>query len=70
MLDTKREPNNVLGDNNLFPNTNAAEAGNSAYYVDFLSNGFKLRTGDDQINSGNYIYIAFADQPFKYANAR
>jgi len=40
-------------------------------YMDFLSNGFKLRGGDGSTNDGSYpyIYMAFADQPFKYANA-
>ena len=39
--------------------------------VDFYSNGFKLRGGDGATNDGslNYIYWAFADQSFKYANA-
>jgi len=41
-------------------------------YNDFLSNGFKLRTTDtDHNGSGaSYIYMAFAELPFKYANAR
>jgi len=40
--------------------------------VDFLSNGFKLRGSNSGINgSGNtIIYMAFAENPFKYANAR
>jgi len=43
--------------------------------MDFLSNGFKLRVTDTNYNSssttyGPYIYIAFAENPFKYANAR
>lgn len=39
---------------------------------DILSNGFKLRTNYVEVNySGQqYIYIAFAEQPFKYSNAR
>jgi hypothetical protein len=32
--------------------------------MDFLSNGFKLRSADDAVNSGDYIYMAFAEQPF------
>ena len=43
-------------------------------YTDFdiLSNGFKLRFTSTTANgSGNtYIYMAFAENPFKYANAR
>jgi len=40
--------------------------------VDFTSNGFKLRGSNSSINgSGNtIIYLAFAENPFKYANAR
>jgi hypothetical protein len=72
MLDTTREAENVMGDINLFPENSGAEVGNSNYYVDFLSNGFKPRTADDQINisGGTYIFMAFAESPFKYANAR
>jgi hypothetical protein len=40
--------------------------------LDFLSNGFKIRDTDGYYNasSGRYIYLAFAEAPFKYANAR
>ena len=39
--------------------------------VDFLSNGWKLRnTGINQASPASYIYIAFAETPFKYATAR
>jgi hypothetical protein len=40
--------------------------------LDFVSNGFKLRYTNSATNtSGNtYIYLAFAEQPFKYSNAR
>jgi len=56
----------------LFPNTSGIEApaGNN---IDFLSNGFKIRTAGDGINYAPvnpYIYAAFAEAPFKYANAR
>jgi hypothetical protein len=40
---------------------------------DFTSNGFKIRNHNDDFNSpsGNtWIYIAFAETPFKYSNAR
>ena len=41
-------------------------------HIDFVSNGFKLRTTFDNMNAsgGTYIYLAFAEAPFKYANAR
>ena len=40
--------------------------------LDFVSNGFKIRESDSFLNgSGNtLIYMAFAEMPFKYANAR
>ena len=42
------------------------------YDIDLLSNGFKLRTSDSQpnYNGWTYIYLAFAEIPFKYATAR
>ena len=40
--------------------------------IDLLSNGFKARNTDGSVNSsgGTYIYMAFAETPFKYSNAR
>ena len=41
------------------------------YEIDFLSNGFKIR-GDNagsNTSGSNYLYLAFADAPFKYSNA-
>ena len=42
------------------------------YYVDIVSNGFKIRNTTNVYNtsSGIYIYAAFAENPFKYALAR
>jgi hypothetical protein len=42
----------------------------SASFIDFLSNGFKLRATGGDINSGTIIYAAFAESPFQYARAR
>ena len=40
--------------------------------TDMLSNGFKIRATSNNFNnsSGTYLYIAFAESPFKYSNAR
>jgi|9_EtaG_2_1085328.scaffolds.fasta_scaffold05373_3 hypothetical protein len=40
--------------------------------LDFLSNGFKIRDTDGYYNAsgGTYIFLAFAEQPFKFSNAR
>ena len=54
----------------LFSNLGNAES--TDRHVDFLSNGFKLRLTalDPNTNTAEYIYLAFAEQPFKYSNAR
>ena len=69
--DTTRSPFNpsVV---RLWANLSSAEV-TSTYDIDFLSNGFKLRSTNPDTNSNGdtKIYMAFADgQPFKYANAR
>ena len=54
----------------LYPNlSNAEVTGNE---LDILSNGFKLRNTAAEANAsgGTYIYLSFASNPFKYANAR
>jgi hypothetical protein len=69
--DNKRGPYNV-NDWRLYLNLSSAEDSGGSYGVDFLSNGFKVRTSEAGWNAsgGSYIYLAFAEQPFKYANAR
>jgi hypothetical protein len=56
----------------LNPNSSSAEAVGTTGYNDFLSNGFKIRTSGtfSNANGGTYIYLAFAENPFKYSNAR
>ena len=59
---------------NLNTNTANAEFGSSADVnsFDFVSNGFKIRGSNSAVNanSGKYIYLAFAEAPFKNARAR
>ena len=54
--------------NQMYPNTTAAEGGEN--YIDFLSNGFKLRTGNAGANDLNddFIYCAWARAPFVNSN--
>ena len=68
--DTSRDPYNVVGAE-LSPNISNAETTGNAD-LDILSNGFKIRRNSTFANgSGNtIIYAAFAEYPFKYANAR
>ena len=70
--DNKRSPKNSVIEY-LVANANDAEAGSGDHFeVDYLSNGFKLREDGDiqNINNSQYIYLAFAEAPFKNARAR
>ena len=68
--DTKRSPINPREDV-LLANSSGAEADWSSYPIDILSNGFKPRNDAQGTNAAlSYIYLAFAETPFKYSNAR
>ena len=71
MMDSTRDSlnPNTFG---IDPNLANAEANDSNLSIDFLSNGFKLRTSHSTANgsSTDYILVAFAESPFKYARAR
>jgi len=77
MVDSSRNTYNVAGDylraeSSAVENATYSVANNTA--VDFLSNGFKLRNAG--VNSGenngssNYLYMAWAENPFKNSLAR
>jgi len=70
IIDNTRNPYNV-SDARLFPSNSSVES-TSETVVDLLSNGFKARDAYGGWNSSgqDYIYLAIAEQPFKYANAR
>jgi hypothetical protein len=70
MRDNKRDPDNVTAQM-LIANETTAEYTDSTL-IDFYSTGFKLKHQNSFMNAsgGNFIYLAFAEQPFKYANAR
>ena len=61
--DNKRSPINHV-DKFLLPSAVNAEA-SGQNEVDFLSSGFKHRSADNKVNSGNkkYVYMAWAEQP-------
>jgi hypothetical protein len=68
MYDDKRTPDNGVY---IRANTAASEQTDATNNViSFNANGFKIRGGSGDINTTNesYIYMAFADQPLKYAN--
>ena len=69
LWDSARNTFNAMNDA-LVPNLAVAEQ--SPLPIDFVANGIKFRTNNGEMNgNGNtYIYMAFAENPFKYANAR
>ena len=71
MMDNKRNTFN-LTNTYLRPDTNAAEGNAVNSTADFLSNGFKFRGNGNDVNASGstYIYLAFAESPFKNARAR
>jgi hypothetical protein len=69
--DTSTNPYNVAV-NSLYSDTNAAE-NTTVMSLDFLSNGFKCRNvlaNESNISGSTYIYMAFAESPFKLSNSR
>jgi hypothetical protein len=70
IVDNKRDTFNVM-DQRIQANSSDAEGGD-VDLVDFLSNGFKIRYNGQMNNQSGttYIYMAFAEQPFKFSNAR
>jgi hypothetical protein len=72
IMDTARDSRNKMTQW-LSPNTAGAEYTDVNIDVDFLSNGFKIRTqiGTELNGSGNtIIFAAFAENPFKNSLAR
>ena len=63
MYDNKRLGYNG-GDAPLFANLSNAES-NDYGRIDLVSNGFKIRTSNDQLanNGGSFLYMAFAEAP-------
>jgi len=70
MMDAKRDIDNSIDLTQIHANSSIAESSFTAF--DFTSNGFKNRTSNKMSNAvgSTYIYIAFAETPFKHANAR
>ena len=69
IYDSSRNTYNVT-EQELYPNTSSAEV--TGQDIDFVSNGFKIRSSNGLINGGtsDYIYMAFAENPFKQSLAR
>jgi hypothetical protein len=71
IVDTARDTYNAMG-TILIADTSGADNTSQYPYIDYVSNGFKLRKLWAGVNgSGStYIYAAFAETPFQFSNAR
>ena len=68
IVDNKRDPHNPMT-KQLYPNLSYADSNYDG--IDFCSNGFKMRQTNAWVNGATrYLYVAFAESPFKYARAR
>lgn len=74
-FDSARSPYNgpysVMGE--LYPDLPNLEGFDSNGEIDLLSNGFKLRSNasaNKNASGGTYIFIAFAEAPFQWSNAK
>ncbi len=67
--DNKRDPINQVK-KYLLADTSGADTSDTNKGIDFVSNGFKLRTthGSHNASGGTYIYMAFAEAPLVGSN--
>jgi len=72
IYDTVRNPINGVNMLALYPDVNNVESIGDGQSVIIDSVGFKINTNDAYINTNNdwFVGMAFAEQPFKYSNAR
>ena len=70
MLDNKRLTSFNPIEVRMFANVSSAEDDINTSYCDLVSNGFKIRNADNNINDANdtYIYMAFAEAPLVGTN--
>ena len=69
--DSVRSPNNESTIES-YANLNQSEYDDEYSNADFLSNGFRLQSNNVHANvtGSTYVFLAFAEQPFKFSNAR
>ena len=64
MYDTARNTENPV-DTRLTANATSSEGTSASMHVDFLSNGFKHRNSDQDLNTSHtFVYMAWAENPF------
>ena len=64
--DATRDPDNPVG-NEIYPATTESQnTHSSTRYIDFLANGFKIRTNGGAVNTdgSTFIFLALAEHPF------
>ena len=69
--DNKRDPHNLVH-HDLNPNESGQEGSSTSNSLDFCATGFKIRAVNSAHNGNghNIVWLAFAETPAKYANAR
>ena len=72
MYDSSRGPTNPIPRMLMANNSSVEQEDSASYLLDFVSNGFKWRSGLDaaQGDGNTYLYVAFAESPFQTANAK
>ena len=72
LFDNKNTPINPVNLMMLADTAGTQSAGGTGDNLDFLSNGFKLRDNSSGRNAtgSTYLYLAFAEQPFKFSNSK
>ena len=65
--DAVRSTYNVV---NAYLLANDSGAEGTGVPLDILSNGFKMKSASQNDSGANFIYMAFAENPFKYSTAR
>jgi hypothetical protein len=73
ILDSARDTDNPINGHLRAQTSDVEFTTDPVSIADFTSNGFKLRTATDANDwnaAGDYLYLAFAETPFKYSNAR
>ena len=71
VFDSERSDHNLMSDQiSWFPGGTEASEPTGARKIDFLSNGFRVMADAASINGQDdrYLYMAWADVPFKYPN--
>ena len=69
MYDTTRNTDNPV-DTRLTANSVSSHGTSASMHVDFLSNGFKHRNNDQDLNTSHtFVYMAWASHPFGGENA-